>query len=170
MLVIDLNRLRREGRIRLDTDVAAEDPFWQNLDVTPRSPLRVRIEAQQAGHDVVVRGEIEGAFGLACRRCLEPVTVEIDEELGLLYREGELVEDDEGGEVLTLPETGTELDLAGAVREHVLLAVPRYAHCREECKGLCPHCGTNLNEATCDCTVEESDERWAPLRRLKRDA
>lgn len=169
MLVIDLNRLRREERVRLDTEVAPEDPFWHSLDVTPRSPLRVRLEAQQAGHDVVVRGRIGGTFGLGCRRCLEPVKVAIDEEIGLLYREGEEM-DDAGGEVLTLPETGTELDLAGAVREEVLLAVPRYAHCREDCRGLCPHCGTKLNEATCDCTVAEPDARWAPLRRLKKDA
>lgn len=167
MLRLDLHRLRREGRTRVDADVPVEAPFWDELDVTPTRPLEVRLEAQQAGDDVVVRGEVRGEFSLACRRCLDPVVVGIDEDLALLFREGE---QDEDGEVLALPETGTELDLTGPVREQVLLSVPRFAQCREECRGLCPHCGTNLNEAACECTVEETDERWAPLRRLKKDA
>ena len=167
MLRIDLDRLRREGRARLDAEIAPGDAFWQDLDVTPNAPLHVSLEAQQAGEDVVVRGDMQGEFALSCRRCLAPTTATIDEALGLLYREGEQEED---GEVLSLPETGTELDLAEAVREHVLLAVPRFAICREDCRGLCPHCGTNRNEAECACTEEETDERWAPLRRLKKDA
>lgn len=167
MLRIDLHRLRREGRTRLDADIGPENAFWQELDVAPAAPLEVRLEAQQAGADVVVRGSVRGRFALACRRCLEPVTVGLEEDVGLLYREGEVEED---GEVLALPETGTELDLAPAVREQVLLAVPRYASCRAECLGLCPQCGRNLNEGECDCRVEETDERWAPLRRLKKDA
>lgn len=167
MLRIDLHRLRREGRLALETEVGSGDAFWQALDVSPGGPLAVRVEAQQAGEDVVVRGRIGGEFDLSCRRCLEPVRVSVDEEIGLLFREGEQEPD---GEVLALPETGTELDLAGPIREQVLLAVPRFAICRDECRGLCPHCGTNLNEDECDCAVEETDERWAPLRRLKKDA
>ena len=167
MLRIDLHRLRREGRTRLETEVGPEDPFWRGLDVEPGGPLAVHVEAQQAGEDVVVRGEIEGTFDLSCRRCLEPVRVSVEEEIGLLFREGEQEPD---GEVLALPETGTELDLSEPIREQVILAVPRFAICREECRGLCPHCGTNLNVERCDCAVEETDERWAPLRRLKKDA
>lgn len=166
MLRIDLDRLRRDGRVRLDEEIAPDAAFWHDLDVTPSGPLTVRVDAQQAGEDVVVRGSLAGRFELPCRRCLEPTAVSIDEELGLLFREGEQEED---GEVLALP-AGAQLDLAGPVREQVLLAVPRFAICREACRGLCPKCGTNRNEATCDCTDEETDERWAPLRQLKKDA
>lgn len=168
MLLVDLNRLQREGRARIDADIPPGDAFWHDLDLDPRSPLNVRLEAQQAGPDVVVRGTITGTFGRDCRRCLEPVTVELDEELGLLYRAGEVVETEEPEDVLPMPK-GRELDLTGPVREQVLLGVPQYAYCRRTCKGLCPTCGTNLNEATCDCASDDVDERWAPLRQLKRD-
>ncbi|MEJ2502203.1 MAG: DUF177 domain-containing protein [Gemmatimonadota bacterium] len=124
---MDLNRLQREGRARIDADVPPEASFWSELGLTPRSPLEVRLEAQQAGPDVVVRGRLRGRFEQACRRCLEPVEVAVDEELGRLYRNGE--------------------DLAG----------------------LCPTCGTNWNESACECTQDEEDERWAPLRQLKTD-
>ena len=166
MLVLDLNRLKQEGRARIDAEIPPGDPFWDALEVEPRSPLDVHLEAQQAGPDVVVRGTIEGSFGQECRRCLKPVEVGLEEELGLLYREGDELGEDEPEDVLPLPR-GPELDLGPPVREQVLLGVPRYVHCREACKGLCPSCGTDLNEGTCECETEELDERWAPLRQLK---
>lgn len=168
MLLVDLIRLRRDGRARIDADIRPDDAFWQTLDLDPRSPLEVRLEAQQAGPDVVVRGRVAGAFGMECRRCLEPVTVRVEEDLGVLYRAGDEPDEDGAGEVLPLPK-GAELDLSGPVREQVLLGVPRYAYCRVDCQGLCPTCGTSLNESTCECTSDEVDERWAPLRQLKRD-
>jgi uncharacterized protein len=168
MLLVDLNRLEREGRARIDTDLDPEDPFWQGLDVRPHGPLAVRLEAQQAGPDVVVRGRIEGEFDLDCRRCLEPVVAGIDEEVGLLYRAGDAAADDESPDVLALPRAAT-VDLSVPLREQVLVAVPRYVYCRANCAGLCPECGTNLNEAACSCTSEGVDERWAPLRELRKD-
>lgn len=167
MLQVDLNRLRREGRLGIDADIPQDSEFWADVDLDPRSPLEVRLEAQQVGPDVVVRGRVKGTFRRECRRCLDPVAVGIEEELGRLYREGEdLAEEEESDDVLSLP-PGRELDLRDPVRETVLLAVPKYVYCREDCKGLCPRCGTNLNVSACECTVEEIDERWGPLRRLK---
>jgi uncharacterized protein len=168
MLHVDLNRLQREGRARVDADVAPSDEFWNGTDVAPHAPLAVRLEAQQAATDVVVRGRVAGEFELACRRCLDPVVAGIDEELALLYRAGMEPGDDEPADVLPLPR-GATLDLTVPVREHVLLAVPTYVYCRGECRGLCPQCGANLNQAVCGCTSEESDERWGPLRRLRVD-
>jgi uncharacterized protein len=168
MLVVDLNRLGREGRARIDTDVPPGDPFWAGTETSPEGPLRVEVEAQQAGADVVVRGRLCGEFNLDCRRCLAPVVAGIDEEFGLLFRAGTSLEDDEPADVLPLPK-GAELDLTAPIREQVLLAVPRYVYCRSECPGLCPHCGRNLNEGPCGCTRQDEDDRWAPLRRLKAD-
>jgi uncharacterized protein len=168
MLLVDLNRLQREGRARIDAEVDPRDRFWEETGLVPRSPLSVSLEAQQAGPDVVVRGRMTGSFELSCRRCLEPVVGEIDEDVGLFYRAGSEPGDDEPADVLPLPRAGT-LDVAEPLREQVLLAVPAYVHCREDCRGLCPRCGANLNEADCGCTSEATDDRWAPLRQLKAD-
>ena len=168
MLHVDLNRLRREGRVRVDVDVPPDAEFWRDVEPTPRSPLEVRLEAQQAGPDVVVRGQVRGLFEQECRRCLEPVTVEVEEDFGRLYRAGDALEADESEDMLALPDDA-ELDLSEPVREQVMVAVPRYVYCRDDCQGLCPQCGTNLNESECDCTTDELDERWAPLRQLQSD-
>ena len=53
-----------------------------------------------------------------------------------------------------------------AVREQIMLAVPEFVICRETCRGLCPRCGTNLNESDCGCSEPQVDGRWAALKRL----
>src|ERR687885_9624 len=56
--------------------------------------------------------------------------------------------------------------LADAMREYALLEVPMLPLCKPDCKGLCPECGTNLNDETCDCQIDQDDERLAVLKQL----
>ncbi len=169
MLKVDLVRLERQHRVRLDDAVAAQDPLWAGSEVRLAGPLEVHLEAQQAGHDVVVRGQLTGAAELECRRCLQAVRVPIAEDVAVLYQAGVDAVEAEESEVYPLPARGQELDLGPMVREQVVLAVPAYAICSEACKGLCPTCGKNLNEGPCECQPETGDARWAALRRLKSD-
>jgi uncharacterized protein len=63
------------------------------------------------------------------------------------------------------------LDLRAAVRETWLLTAPAYVQCREDCKGLCATCGTNLNESTCNCVPAiKTESRWGPLLKHQGDA
>jgi uncharacterized protein len=116
---------------------------------------------------VVVRGTMDGDVEAGCRRCLREVVVPVREEFALLFRRGVSEFDAEDSEIYPLPEKARELDLGPALREQLLLAVPQFVSCSEDCKGLCPHCGTNLNDATCNCVTTGSDDRWAALRKLK---
>src|SRR5207244_12287968 len=63
---------------------------------------------------------------------------------------------------------GQGLRVEDVLREQVLLAVPVKAICREECKGLCPHCGRNLNLEQCSCAEPVEDPRWAALKDIRR--
>ena len=63
----------------------------------------------------------------------------------------------------SIDDTGV-MDLAPLLREEVILAVPMGVLCRSDCAGLCPVCGQNLNEGTCDCEQDDIDPRWAVLR------
>lgn len=162
MLGIDLARLARLGTIEVDAVVPADDPLWSESEVRLAGPLGVHLVVQAAGRDVVVRGLLECLVTQECRRCLKAVEGRVEEEVTFLFGEGAAEDEDAYG----LPEHGNELDLSEAVREHVVLAVPRFVECSESCRGLCPRCGRDLNEGDCDCRVEEEDERWAPLRKL----
>lgn len=166
MLNVDLGELARKKRLQLDESVPADSHLLADAGFRLAGPLDVHLEIQPAGNDVLVRGEIEGAAEVACRRCLVDVRVPIDQEVTLLYREGVAQVEAEAEEIYTLPSKGNDLDLSAAIREHVLLAVPEFVECQEACRGLCPHCGTNLNDTTCSCSEPAVDDRWSKLLKL----
>ena len=58
------------------------------------------------------------------------------------------------------------LDLTEAVRQYALLALPMKPLCRQDCAGLCPTCGRNLNQGGCDCPPQGLDPRWSGLSKL----
>jgi uncharacterized protein len=165
MLKVDLAQLERKRRVPVEEDVSAESLGIERDGFRFVAPLAVRVEAQQAGADVLVRGTLAGAAELDCRRCLEPVAHRIEEDVTFLYREDAVAGEVE--DVFPLPARARELDLTDAVREQVLLAVPHFAVCDEACRGFCPQCGVNRNQVACNCAPDVSDDRWAALRDLR---
>jgi uncharacterized protein len=97
-----------------------------------------------------------------CMRCLDPA----EHEVAVDARE---VDQPGGGDELSSPYLdGDELDIASWARDALALALPTQIVCSEECKGLCPVCGENLNTAAADHAHErEPDPRWAALRELQ---
>ena len=168
MLQVDLDRLERKRRLRIDGAVAVGDPRWDDTGIRPARLLALELDVSVAGAGVLARGRIEGEAVSECRRCLKEVRVPLDEIVTLLYRAGADVVEAESEQAYPLPEQGRELDLWPAIREHVILAVPDYALCRDACPGLCGRCGAYLEAGPCGCGEPEPDERWAALRELKR--
>lgn len=166
MLKADLGLLQRQRRLEVEAEIPADDPRWTDAGIVLKEPLRVELELQQAGPDVVVRGWLGGRAVLSCRRCLVPVEHEIDQEVTWLFRSGISEAEAEAEEVYALPAKGRELDLVPAVWEEVALAVPEYVLCDPECRGLCAHCGGSRNQVECRCEEPAVDDRWAALRRL----
>ena len=163
MLKIDLARLEREGRLRVDAEIPSDDPLWEGSELSFGGPLHVVAEASVAGSgEVVVRARLEGELARECRRCLDPVKEVVDRDLTLVWApRDELDPEADDGEIRPL-----ELS---AIREELILGTDRYVVCDPECRGLCPVCGTNQNVGECDCTLEEPDPRWDALRALKNE-
>lgn len=169
MLNLSLTAVSR-GEVQLRGEVPPDDPMWSEADPVLEEPLEVDLTARSVGEGVLVRGRLRTRLGLECRRCLGEVQTEVDETVDLLYEPLAGEEEEElAGEVYSLPERGDTLDLAPAIREQLLLRVPNYVVCREACRGLCPRCGGNLNETTCECEPEPEPDPWAALRNLKFD-
>lgn len=128
--------------------------------------------------DIRVVGKFSGRMQMHCARCLEPVANEVKESFDLLYRPMKAVKQ---GEEVSINEAETEigfyqgngLELGDVIKEQVLLAMPVKPLCREDCKGLCAHCGQNQNTGSCGCQQERQDPRWSALAglrdQLKRD-
>ena len=157
------------GEVRVREQVPPEHPLFEGTGVELVRPLEVDLEARSVGEGVLLRGTLRTTVRLACRRCLSPVEKDVDEEVNLLFVEEMAEDDDTGGEVYPLPARGDEVDLTEAVREQVLLDMPEFALCGEECRGLCPTCGANLNEGACECVPEAAPSPWDALRKLKFD-
>lgn len=168
MLKLSLPSVAR-GEVHIREEVPPDHPMWAGLDVTLAEPLKVDLRARSVGEGVFVRGTLRGRLLLPCRRCLAETEREIDETIDLLFQELGEEDEDAAGEVYPIPPKGAELDLTEPIREELLLRVPRFVVCREECRGLCPQCGANRNEAPCECVPEEEPSPWDALRKLKFD-
>ena len=120
-------------------------------------------------------GRVRTTLELACSRCLEAFTWPVDAEFDLRYQphaantgegEREIEEDD----LTTAFYENETIDLGQLMREQFYLSAPMKPLCREECRGLCPVCGTNLNQGACDCKRDWDDPRLAVLRKLTADS
>jgi len=170
MLRVDLVRLEREGVLQVEGVIAPDDPLFEELGIRFRSPLNAKAVATFAGSgELVVRGRIQGSLVQECRRCLTELDPPLDAELTLVFAPPDELGQDPEGDVFSLEASATELDLRPAICEELALSVPSYAFCKEDCKGFCVRCGTNLNEDECQCTEEETDSRWDVLRALGSD-
>jgi uncharacterized protein len=96
---------------------------------------------------------------------LTDVTVSIAEDIQLLFVEAD-TEGADDPDVYVIDSRAHELDMRPALREQWLLAVPAFAQCRVDCKGLCPTCGADLNAGACDC-APVTDSRWDTLRKVR---
>lgn len=122
--------------------------------------------------DIRLVGNFSTRMEMRCARCLEPVSRDIRGNFDLLYRpqgSDAGVEDRsiQGGEAEIGYYRGEGLQLEDALREQVLLALPYKTVCRDECRGLCPRCGSNLNNESCTCPESPTDMRWEALKDLR---
>ena len=109
---------------------------------------------------VIARGSVSAPWTGECRRCLREAAGEVSVEVV------EVFEEDHDPEQ-TYPLEPDRLDLEPLARDAVLLELPLAPLCRPDCRGLCPTCGADLNEAGCQCQVAGPDPRWSALDVLR---
>jgi uncharacterized protein len=123
------------------------------------------------GKSVQVDGSIQISASMRCSRCVGDFSCPLDiafKEEYIPFEELDPEADHEltGSELNIGFYRNDEIDTGELVKEQVLLAVPMKPLCSMECRGICPECGTNLNERACNCRTEKIDPRLAPLKRL----
>jgi DUF177 domain-containing protein len=139
------------------------------------APVQLAFDIDKDKQQFRLAGTVKTMLELPCSRCLEPFTSPVDAAFDLRYQphalntgegEREIEEDD----LSTAFYENAEIDLGQLMREQFYLALPMKPLCGDECKGLCPTCGTNWNKNTCDCTNQWEDPRLAALKALRRDS
>ena len=158
--IIHVPDARKEFRYQLDLS---------QLDFFGRRPIvhPVLVEGGVTNHAgaLVLEGTASSPLELVCDRCGRPFTREKTVILDSLLAQE--LEDEESDEIILL-ENG-ELDLTQVVTEAFVLAMDTKNLCSDDCKGLCPKCGADLNQGPCSCRPE-TDPRWAALSQLLNNA
>jgi uncharacterized protein len=129
------------------------------------------VSLMRTDRGILVKCTLDTGAEVTCSRCLTsfrcPLVLNIEEEyfptVDVVSGASVPVPDEPG--CFTIDEQHV-LDLTEAIRQYALLVMPMKPLCRENCAGLCPNCGRNLNLGTCDCPPQLVDPRWAALTKL----
>ncbi|HEY0099173.1 MAG TPA: DUF177 domain-containing protein [Pyrinomonadaceae bacterium] len=138
------------------------------------SEAKVEGRASKRHEQVRLQGNVKASIEVRCDRCLAPVVVPVDADFDVAYIPAKLEEvtpeptELQADDLNFAVYEGGELDIDELTREQLLLALPVRQLCREDCKGLCPTCGADLNTQECQCEQPEIDPRWAALAALKK--
>ena len=131
------------------------------VDGEENFPYRGKVVLIRTDKGLLANGALVTVVGAVCSRCL----CDFDQELSIDFSEEFLLQRDEGAFII---DEYRQIDLSEVARQYTLLAEPMKPLCREDCSGLCPSCGRNLNMGACDC-VKEIDPRLAILASLAKD-
>ncbi len=147
MLRVDIRQLQ-QGSAETVGQLEPGDPALEGLGLVLVEPVRVSGELQATGGgDYLWRGYLRAAVAGECRRCLKPVTQQLDEGMDVLFSaDPDLVEDPS---VYALSPDATGVDVTMAVREELALRLSAFPLCRPDCQGLCAICGADLNAGPC---------------------
>jgi uncharacterized protein len=170
---ISVSKISEEDGLRIEYVFPEGEPNLRSKDGRLIGQTRLIARATRKGAQVRLSGTVEALVGIDCARCLAPVVSAVAEPFDLLYEpagraetaadETELDEED----LFVVFYHDGLIDVDDLVREQVELALPMSGLCSDECRGLCPECGINLNYGECRCENAQADPRWSALLELR---
>ncbi len=136
MMKINVNEIPKVGMSLKESF----EPVSLDIDtdqIKLSGPVDIRAEVTMDSENVYVDVSIQGVMRITCSRCLADSDRVISKDFHLCYELSESI-----------------IDLTGDIRQEIILDYPIKVLCKDDCKGLCPHCGQNLNEMVCDCKLK----------------
>tara|TARA_Y100001936_G_scaffold248329_1_gene295949 strand:+ start:909 stop:1439 length:531 start_codon:yes stop_codon:yes gene_type:complete len=163
-----------ESGLNLDLLACKEQFEIDQPDCSLWDDIKLRGRFSKIEQDINFSGELQAVLKVACTRCLNKFSYNIDTEIKahfipldkaiFLGNEIEIKETEIEQETYE----GGKIDLRRSVRDQVLLEIPLMHLCRENCKGICSECGSDLNSGQCECKNEGPiDPRFAMLKEIK---
>lgn len=147
---INVKRIPPDGEILRGTDLSSIMEL-DETDTQFKHEVEYDFLAQLQGNALLVTGKVRTQATLRCSRCLQVFDLPLEVSQFVFHQEL----------------TGEDfVDLTANMREDIILELPQRALCSQGCKGLCPHCGKDLNKGPCRCKPSEGDLRWHALDHL----
>ena len=149
-MLIDIKSISRSrgASLTIETENGPEELSSDLKEYKLTRPLVFKGKLQNSGEGIMtLTGQIRTAYSGECARCLTRVELEVDLPLVETFRLSEIA----GSQLIdeNYWYSGMVVDISQAIRDNLLLAMPQRLLCREDCKGLCPDCGSNLNNEDC---------------------
>ncbi|MCP9493564.1 MAG: DUF177 domain-containing protein [Pyrinomonadaceae bacterium MAG19_C2-C3] len=172
MTVIEIDNLTQTPKAFAARFEPLEFDFDDDDGLTLTSPAEVAGEASLKNGELRLRGTVKAEAEVLCDRCLTGVPKSVHQMFDAVFVPAsedtrhpsiELAADDLSKGIYE----SNVFDLSELAREQLLLSIDTRTLCREECKGLCPTCGVDLNRTACECKQDDVDPRWAALAQLK---
>jgi len=163
--MIDLSEIKKDfgGVLTISEDLAVSQTDFMGEQFTFSEPLRVEGSITNNTKSLKLEALVTGKMGVHCARCNQPMEAPVRFRVKeILAEEDAEVSEDED----IILYSGNELELDEIVINSFLMNVSGKFLCKEDCKGLCPHCGQNLNQGDCDCDNDTFDPRWAALKEI----
>lgn len=126
-----------------------------------------KVNLSKYHNQIIIEAATSVNAELECDRCVQMYPAQIESRYKMVYLHDQPEGDNDSVDVTYISKDTDKIDITEDVREYLLLEVPIKKLCKEDCKGLCPRCGKNLNDGQCSCKPEDVDIRWKPLLELK---
>ena len=139
---------------------------YYGQEYTLTAPLDVRIEAVRSGESVIATVNVSSTVTAPCSRCLESARAEISSTLRWVFSTKEEEGEWKYDEHILLSSLEENVSFEDYVWETLISALPVTLLCSEDCRGLCPSCGANLNRQSCNCHEGRTDPRLEILKNL----
>ena len=144
-----------------------------SVNFRPAAECPISIQARRLGADVLLQSDFALELVVDCSACLRDFELRVPVAFALTLKPAPAQRQVSSEELELSKEElgefffeGDFLDLGEILREQILLALPMYPRCREDCRGLCPVCGANLNETECGCERGQTDPRLIVLKSI----
>jgi uncharacterized protein len=177
-VLIQIDKLKRRPRQITIDEQATAFPVLRDLieqgTVFFDHTINGTCEATWSGDFIEVKGRLSTTVTSPCCRCLAPVVSQLDIQVSLAYA-GSIDEEDSAAEEIELqseeigliPFAGPEIDVRPDLDQEIIMSLPQQPLCQETCRGLCPACGCNLNQASCNCEPPIFHAGLASLKKFK---
>jgi len=154
-----------DGRHQFNSRIEPGKYHFEGDEIYPNG-IEVRVRLDKFEKNLKCHIWISSGAHYTCDRCLAEYDKPFKGDFELLFHIGmrDLVTDED--DVVLLPPETVDIDLQGYINEFLILNIPMKTLCKENCLGLCPHCGADLNKEPCTCKEVQIDPRWAKLQSL----
>ena len=142
-------------------EIGLEDPFF--------GKYKTMVVLEKFDDQIILEVSSDINSRVICDRCGTEFNKKIESHYKMVYLSRNVENSNEELDFNYLAPNTNQIDIKNDVRDYLLLAIPMKKLCKDDCKGLCFKCGSNLNNGECDCNYDEIDDRWKALLDLKKN-